>query len=131
MTIKLIAAMLMGSITLALGQVVPPALEVEEEAETSVTLKLTAGSEPIVGFDIYYWIPNHGFFLTQFCDSYVLQPGETRAFSIGVRAKQGCRFDWYPRPLYCGRTYYFAAFPHNQPGTVSNVADGRTLECGP
>ena len=140
MRIKLIAAaaiLLMGSVDLGLGQVTSPTLEVVKETQTSVTLLLTAGSDAIDGFDIYYWIPGHGFFLTNFygtaedssCERYTLEPGESLAVTIGAPARQRCRHDFTPRPLYCGRTYYFMAFPHN--GSIqSNVTDGRTLECG-
>src|ERR1041385_1658448 len=54
MKIRLALAILMGTVVLAMGQTTPPTFDAIAETPTTITVLLTAGSEPINGFDIYW-----------------------------------------------------------------------------
>ena len=123
------------------AQVVAPTLEVVTETQSWVRLKLTAGSEPIEGFSLYYQVPGRFYAMTQFygtpvdpsCEVYQLNPGESVEVNIGKAQHhhQVCRADFWPKPLYCNQSYLFQAVPHNAggPDGWSNTVEGTTAPC--
>jgi hypothetical protein len=141
---KLIAAMLIMGMGIAGVQAeaqVAPTLTVVSETQTRVRLRLTAGSEMIDGFSLYYEVPGYFYSLTQFygtavaenCEIYQLNPGESVEVNIGKiqRHDTNCRADFWPHRLRCNTTYLFQAVPHNAGGADQWSAQiaGTTAPC--
>jgi hypothetical protein len=137
MKTKLALAILMGTVALAAGQTIPPTLDAIAETPTSITVLLTAGSEPIYGFDVYCHAQRSNRLVAHFrpgayCPRiYSLQPGQNIAVIMGIETNGDiCRQDSSITGLNCGTRYYLFAVPHGG-GTATNIADGETTECSP
>lgn len=113
-----------------------PKLEVVNVTSTTATLQLSATDESINGWDVQITNPNFYTGLTQFwgtnehagCEVNVINPRESRTFTIGVNERDLCRLDWVPDRLPCGRPYFFYVIPHNGV-SWSNTVKARLLDC--
>jgi len=137
MKIRLALAILMGTVVLAMGQTTPPTFDAIAETPTTITVLLTAGSEPINGFDIYWkgagtrWQVSR-FYVGLNCPrSYALQPGQNIAVIIGIETTGDfCRTDSWLHGLNHCTQYLMYAVPHHT-SAPTNVTTGETTGCGP
>jgi hypothetical protein len=137
MKIRLALAILMGTVALGMGQTTAPTLEAIAETPTTITVLVTAGSEPISGFDIYWkgartrWQVSH-FFVGLNCPrSYALEPFQNIAVIIGIETTGDfCRTDSWLHGLNNCSQYLMYVVPHHG-GAPTNITIGETTGCGP
>jgi hypothetical protein len=124
----------MGTVALGLGQTTAPTLEVTGVTATTITVRLTAGTDVINGFDVFYEIVGQFYALTSFygtavhskCADHFIQPGESVEVVIGATDGSRCRKDFIPRHLISNRRYFLFATPHNG-GSQTPVVSAKTL----
>ena len=127
----------MVTVAVGMGQTTEPTLDAIAETPTTITVLVTAGSEPIHGFDILWkgagtkWQVSH-FYVGLNCPrSYALEPFQNMAVIIGIDTTGDfCRTDSWLHGLKNCTQYSFFAVPHHG-GEPTNLTIGETTGCSP